>query len=63
MSDRAGKNGYIALYRGRKTEVFADTSLQAQTKAAAFFKAKKSYEVDVYLSEKEGSEVTQSTSS
>ena len=51
-------NGYIALYRGKKLEVMADTSLQAQQKAAAQFKAKKSYEVSVYLCEKGGEQVT-----
>jgi len=50
-------NGYQAFYRGRKTEVMADTSFQAQEKAAEFFKAKKSYEVSVILCEKNGEQV------
>lgn len=47
-------NGYIAFYRGRRTEVHADSSYAAQTKAAAFFKARKQWEVDVVLVEKPG---------
>jgi hypothetical protein len=50
-------NGYKAFYRGKTTEVMADTSFQAQEKAAAFFKAKKSYEVTVVLCEKNGEQV------
>lgn len=50
-------NGYIAFYRGRKIEVYAETSFEAQTKAAAEFKAKKSYEVTVMLCEKAGEQV------
>ncbi len=55
-------NGYIACYRGKQIEVRAATSYEAQTKAAAQFRARKSYEVTVYLCEREdGSAVTQST--
>ena len=42
---------YIALYKGKKVEVMAPTSYEAQTIAAKLFKAKKSYEVDVYLAD------------
>jgi len=38
---------FIAFYRGKQTVVQAATSYEAQLKAAAFFKAKKSYEVTV----------------
>lgn len=51
-------NGYIAFYRGKKMEVNAETSYQAQQKAAQAFKAKKSYEVHVVLAEKDGEQVT-----
>jgi hypothetical protein len=50
-------NGYIAFYRGKRAEVYADTSYEAQQKAAIVFKAKKSYEVTVMLAEKNGVEV------
>lgn len=50
-------NGYICFYRGKRLEVHASTSYEAQTKAAQIFKAKKSYEVDVHLAEKEGKPV------
>lgn len=51
-------NGYIAIYKGKQIEVYADSSYQAQQKAAAQFKARKTYEVDVYLCEKDGQQVT-----
>ena len=54
-------NGYKAFYRGKTIEVYADTSYQAQQKAAAQFKAKKSWEVSVYLCEKNGEQYVQST--
>ena len=50
-------NGYIAFYRGKSVNVQADTSYQAQQKAAALFKARKSYEVTVVLAEKDGQPV------
>lgn len=45
-------NGYIAFYKGKQTEVWADSSHEAQIKAAKFFKAKKEYEVTVKLAVK-----------
>jgi hypothetical protein len=51
-------NGYIAFYRGRQIEVHADTAYAAQQKAAALFKARKTYEVTVVLAEKNGEQVT-----
>ncbi len=54
-------NGYICFYKGKKIEVLAESSYQAQTKAAAQFKAKKSWEVTVVLAEKNGEQVTHST--
>lgn len=50
-------NGYIAFYKGRQIEVMADTSYQAQQRAAQQFKARKSYEVTVVLAEKNGQQV------
>jgi len=52
-------NGYIALYKGKQIEVYAETSYAAQCKAAAELKAKKQYEVSVYLAEKAGEPVVQ----
>lgn len=51
-------NGYVCFYKEKRTEVYADTTLQAQEAAAAFFKARKSYEVSVILAEKDGEQVT-----
>lgn len=42
---------YIAFYRGKELTVQAETSYAAQVKAAALFKAKKSYEVTVVLAD------------
>ena len=50
-------HGYVAFYKGRRMEVQASTSYEAQKKAAAAFKAKKSYEVTVKLAEKDGKPV------
>jgi hypothetical protein len=55
-------NGYIAFYKGRKAEVHADTAYEAQQKAVALFKARKSYEVTVVLAEKNGQQVTHNPS-
>lgn len=56
-------NGYIAFYKGKRTEVYASTSYDAQKQAAAFFKARKQYEVSVHLAEKGGAPVLHSTAS
>lgn len=49
-------NGYICIYKGKQLEVIASTTFEAQKKAAALFKAKKSYEVSVYLAELNGAQ-------
>lgn len=50
-------NGYVCFYRGKRVEIYAATSYEAQEKAAAQFKARKSYEVAVVLAEKGGEPV------
>ncbi len=50
-------NGYKAFWRGKSVEVHAETSYEAQQKAAKLFKAKKAYEVTVVLCEKAGEQV------
>lgn len=47
-------NGYICYYRGKKYEVYADTTFAAQTKCAIENKIKKTYEITVMLTEKNG---------
>ena len=42
---------YIAFYKGRQVTVIAESSYLAQQEAATFFKAKKSYDVTVVLSD------------
>lgn len=53
-------NGYKAFYRGKTHEVRASTSREAQEKAAAFFRARKVWEVSVVLCERNGEQVTHS---
>lgn len=50
-------NGYKAFYRGRSIDVRAATSYEAQQVAATAFKARKRYEVTVFLCEKDGEQV------
>jgi hypothetical protein len=56
-------NGYKAFYKGREIEVQAMTSYEAQSIAAAKFKARQSYQVTVMLCEIDGKQVTHSTTS
>ena len=53
-------NGYVCFYKQKRVEVHAETSLQAQQKAAEQLKVKPnlSNKVDVYLAEKDGEQVT-----
>ena len=51
-------NGYVCFYKGKRIEILAETSFQAQEKAAKQFKAKKTWEVTVVLAEKQGQQVT-----
>ncbi len=45
-------NRYICFYRGKQKEIYADTSLEAQKKAAIKFNARQPWEVTVRLAEK-----------
>ena len=51
-------NGYIGFYRGQRKEVYAETLYKAQLELARQFKAKKSWEVNVSLAEKDGKPVS-----
>jgi len=52
-------NRYIALFRGKKAEIWADTLLEAKEEAAFYFNAKgrRYYDVFVELAEKNGEPV------
>jgi hypothetical protein len=54
-------NGYVCFYKQKRTEVYASTLVEARDKAAAFFKAKKAYDVTAVLAEKAGVQVVHST--
>jgi inorganic pyrophosphatase len=56
--DKIGKYGYIGLYKGKQYEVYADSSYGAQKKLAAQLGAKRESDVDVWLVEKGGEQVT-----
>lgn len=53
-------NKYIVFYKNKQKEIYADSSYQAQQKAAEEFKVKKSYDVTVMLCEKNGEQVSHS---
>ena len=46
------------MYKGKKIELYSTSSYNAQQDAAKIFKAKKAYDVSVYLVEKNGEQVT-----
>ena len=55
------ENGYIGLYKGKQYEVYANTTFEAQEKLAKQLKVKRSYEISIYLCEKNGKDVIHST--
>jgi hypothetical protein len=52
-------NPYIAMYKGKKHELYAETKLKARDQAAEFFKvpAKDAYKVDVYFAQETAGDV------
>jgi superfamily II DNA or RNA helicase len=52
-------NGYVAFYKDKRIDVYAETLCDARDKAAVIFKAKKKqvYQVHVVLAEKGGVQV------
>lgn len=54
---------YKAFYKGKQIEVHAETSYKAQQIAAEKFKARKPHQVTVMLCERDGAQVTHSTTS
>jgi hypothetical protein len=57
----SGKNGYVAFYKGKRIEVYADTMYEAQKTASQHFKARKDYDVNVVLAEIDGKPYINST--
>jgi len=53
-------NGYIGLYNGKQYEVYADTSFEAQSILAKQLKVK-GWKIAIYLCEKDGKEVINTT--
>lgn len=51
-------NGYVYFHKGKRYEIYADTSYGAQIKCAEQNKIKKCYEITVVLAEKDGEQVT-----
>jgi hypothetical protein len=58
-------NGYLCFYAGKRVELQAENVYSAQQKAVAYFQPPKSkrHMVHVHLCEKDGEQVTHSTSS
>jgi hypothetical protein len=54
-------NGYIGIYKGKQHEIYANTLYEAQVELAKRLKVKKAYEISVYLCEKDGKDIIQST--
>ncbi len=52
------QNGYICLHKNKQYEIYADTTYEAQKKCAQQYGIKKSYDISVYLAEKDGQPVT-----
>lgn len=50
-------NGYMAFYKRKVVEVYAESAYDAQLKAAALLGAKKSHEITVMLAEKDGEQI------
>lgn len=57
INEDSEKNGYIGFYKGKKFEVYAKTSYEAQQLIAKENGIKKAYEITVKLAEKDGKEV------
>ena len=51
-------NGYICFYRGKRFEVYAETTFKAQEKCAKENKLKHRHEITVMLAEKNGEQIT-----
>ena len=51
-------NGYKCFYKNKEIEVYADTTYQAQLKAAEILKVRKSFEITVVLCEINGETIT-----
>ena len=61
QESKEGKCGYIAFFKGKQTEVWAETSLKARDLAAHYFRTKKPHEVSVILCQRaDGSQVIHS---
>lgn len=56
-------NTYMAYYNRKTMTVYANSSYEAQKKAAIYFKAKKTYKVAVMLVMNTDGEVTHDTAS
>jgi hypothetical protein len=50
-------NGYVAFYKGKKMDVWADTTIAARDLAVKAFHARKPWDVTVVLAEKNGAPV------
>jgi len=52
------RNGYVCFYKGKRFEVYAETSYDAQCKVAIEHKIKDRHNITVVLAELNGKQVT-----
>lgn len=58
MSENGKKQyGYVCFWKGKRFEVYAESSYAAQKKCAEQYKIKKAHEITVVLAEKDGQPV------
>ena len=61
---QSGDSGYVAFYKGKRVEVYGKSLLAARTTVAKHFKARKEYDINILIAEREdGSPVVHSTAS
>jgi hypothetical protein len=53
-----GQNGYICFHKGKRYEIYANSTFEAQKRCAEQNKIKKRHEITVVLAEKNGKPVT-----
>ena len=57
MATLTTTNGYVCFYRGKRYEVYAETTYDAQVRCACENRIKKRSEIAVVLAEKDGKPV------
>ena len=56
-ANKATTNGYVCFHKGKRYEVYAETSYEAQVRCACENKIKRRQDISVILAEKNGEPV------